>query len=66
MNSSKKNKLIIKYEEIIKKENKKVNDFLNIKSVDWRNGENFEIFTLFKKIPSGTTSADSCLTSQNA
>lgn len=66
MNSSKKNTLVNQYEEIMKKENRKTNNSLKIKSVDWRNGENFEIFTLFKNIPSGTTSTDSCLISSNA
>ncbi len=65
MNSSKKNTATIKYEEIMKKE-KKVKNFLYIRSVDWQNGENFEIFTLLKNVQSGTTSTDSCLISPNA
>ena len=65
MNSSKKNNIIVNYEEIMKqkKETKKVITPLKIKNTDWRNGENFEIFTLLKNIPSGTTSTDSCLIS---
>lgn len=63
MNSSKKNTLVVKHEEIMKQPNKKENNSFNTKSIDWRNGENFEIFTLFKNVPSGTTSTDSCLIS---
>ena len=65
MNSSKKKILVTEYEEIMKHVIKKNNNSLHTKSVDWQNGENFEIFTLFKKTPTSTTSTDSCLISSN-
>lgn len=34
---------------------------LEIKTVEWQNGENFEIFSLYKNVYSGTTSTDSLL-----
>lgn len=63
MKKQKKTDNLISYEKEYQLLQKKghINKNLEIKTVKWQNGENFEIFSLFKNVYSGTTSTDSLL-----
>lgn len=50
------------YNKIIKGYKSKNKELIQKTSPNWISGERFQIFTMFKDIPSGTPSTESCIT----